>query len=92
MLDVGKRAPEWQIFDHVSDPLNQGSASFSFGAPKVLFEGRFEVTTGGRNQNYDVTPDGRFLMIQRHETESPREIRVVLNWTEELKRLLPRTC
>jgi hypothetical protein len=54
-------------------------------------EGSFEVATGGRNQNYDVAPDGRFLMIQRLDPESPREIRVVLNWTEELKRLLPRT-
>ena len=36
-------------------------------------------------------PTGAFLMIQRSEAEtSTREIRVVLNWFEELKRRLPR--
>jgi hypothetical protein len=38
-----------------------------------------------------VSPDGRrFIVIEAGETESPaRQINVVLNWFEELKRLVP---
>jgi serine/threonine protein kinase/Tol biopolymer transport system component len=40
-------------------------------------------------QTYDVAPDGRFLMI-RDPKESPiQRINVVLNWFDELKRLVP---
>jgi hypothetical protein len=42
---------------------------------------------------YDVAPDGRFFLIRSVQTEgggatSPTMI-VVLNWLEELKRLVP---
>ena len=43
-------------------------------------------------RNYDVSPDGRrFLMIQptAGEHAAPTQIIVVLNWHEELKRLVP---
>jgi hypothetical protein len=40
-------------------------------------------------QTYDVAPDGRFLMI-KNPVESPHQrINVVLNWFDELKRLVP---
>ncbi len=40
--------------------------------------------------NYDITPDGqRFLMIKESEQEALRQINVVLNWFEEMKRLVP---
>ena len=41
--------------------------------------------------NYDITRDGqRFLMIQLGEQQgAPTQINVVLNWFEELKRLVP---
>ena len=40
--------------------------------------------------DYDVTPDGqRFLMIERDQESTPTQIHVVLNWFEELKRLVP---
>jgi hypothetical protein len=41
--------------------------------------------------NYDVSRDGRFLMVQpsAHEKATPTQIIVVLNWFEELKRLAP---
>ncbi len=40
-------------------------------------------------RNYDVGRDGRFLMIQRENDLMPVEIILVLNWFEELKRLVP---
>ena len=41
--------------------------------------------------NYDVAPDGEgFIMIQQEERGGSRaELEVVLNWFEELKRLVP---
>ena len=63
----------------------------SVGTPKLLFEGRF-LGTGPVHlrRHYDVSPDGqRFLMIKREQDLVPTELIVVLNWGEELKRLVP---
>ncbi len=63
--------------------------TFSAGAPRQLFDGRFEFGTGGL-AGYDVAPDGRFLMVQPVEPEqAARQINIVLNWFEELKQRAP---
>jgi hypothetical protein len=55
------------------------SPTFRAGAPKMLFEGRYEPT-------YDVAPDGtRFLMLKSTAVPEPSQIHVVVNWIEELK-------
>ena len=41
------------------------------------------------NQTYDVAPDGRFLMVKDPKESSHLRINVVLNWFDELKRLVP---
>jgi serine/threonine protein kinase/Tol biopolymer transport system component len=58
--------------------------TFTAGKPRLLFEGQF-------NSYYVVSPDSRrFLMIQAVEPEQPvTRIDLVLNWFEELKRLVP---
>ena len=64
---------------------------FSAGKPKMLFEGRYALSTA-TIPNYDDSPDGqRFLMLKpvQQEQAAPMQINVVLNWTEELKRLVP---
>jgi eukaryotic-like serine/threonine-protein kinase len=65
--------------------------SFSAGKPRVLFEGRYEPAPL-TNPNYDVSRDGqRFLMLKPagQADEAATQINVVLNWFEELKRLVP---
>ena len=52
-----------------------------------LFEGRYLSTAS--LQNYDIAPDGRFLMIQETKESAPIGINIVLNWFDELKRLVP---
>ncbi|MHC4533522.1 MAG: protein kinase domain-containing protein [Planctomycetota bacterium] len=52
-----------------------------------LFEGWY--LSSASLQNYDVAPDGRFLMIQGPIDSTPLGINVVLNWFDELKRLIP---
>jgi len=61
--------------------------AFTPGKPKLLFEGRY-LRLGPRAE-YDVTPDGeRFLMIKEREVQV-NQINMILNWFEELKRLVP---
>ena len=64
------------------------SSGFRAGTPKVLFERNL---FGGSEEPYDVAPDGkRFLMLKPAATTSSRsELHIVVNWIEELKRLLP---
>jgi len=60
------------------------------GKPQLLFEGRY---LGGApwGRNYDIAPDGeRFIMITDEEQkQKPTQIKVILNWSKELKRLVP---
>ncbi len=58
--------------------------------PRVLFEGTALDPIPARH--YDATPDGRFVMVKRVKSEgglTANQINVVLNWSEELKRLVP---
>ena len=68
--------------------LKQGSTrTVVAGTPELLFDGPF-VTT--QDSNYDVFPDGEhFLMIEADPDAQPSRLRVVQNWFEELKRLVP---
>jgi serine/threonine-protein kinase len=66
--------------------------NFTAGKPAVLFEGNyvasdFPLTSAG----YDVSSDGqRFLMVRDVEPlAATAEIKVVVNWSEELKRRVP---
>ena len=62
--------------------------AFSPGNPTRLFEDPY---LRGFRREYDISPDGqRFLMIKEGSSnDAPRELHVVLNWFEELKRLVP---
>jgi Tol biopolymer transport system component len=62
---------------------------FSASKPETLFEGRYTASTAG--SSYDVSRDGRrFLMVREEQGAALTELRVVLNWFEELKRLVPK--
>ena len=62
----------------------------SVSKARSLFPDSFESPQAGSHTGYDVFPDGRFLMIQAgSQSDSASEIVVVVNWTEELKRLIP---
>jgi hypothetical protein len=48
-----------------------------------LFRGVFEQRPGFR-ANYDVLPDGRFLMLRRRGGDPTQQIIVSLNWKTTL--------
>ena len=94
----GGTAPQWApngkelFYRHgerlmvVDVPLEPSQAS---GKPQVLFESRFKVPTS-LAPGYGVMPDGeRFVFVKPGAPEPVREIVVVLNWFEDLKRRVP---
>jgi serine/threonine-protein kinase len=72
----------------VADIVSQPSLSAS--KPRLLFEGQF-LLSPATTPNYDVSRDGqRFLMVKADAaSEGARQINVVFNWFEDLKRLVP---
>lgn len=77
-------------------PVQTSGTTLVFGNAEKLFDtlaGR-TYSLAGRTyspRDYDVAADGRFLMIQREVLSDPKPAAmvVVVNWFEELKRLLP---
>ncbi len=95
----GGREPLWSprgdelYYRHDQQVLSvpiQRAPQFAAGAPDVLFEGDYlaRARLDNNNPDYDIHPDGeRFLMIR--DEEPKKKIRVVLNWFDELERLVP---
>jgi Tol biopolymer transport system component len=63
--------------------------------PVLLFEGDFQTASP---RSYDVAADGRFLMVRItpdpenkwNKSVYPSTLRIVLNWNDELRRLMSR--
>jgi dipeptidyl aminopeptidase/acylaminoacyl peptidase len=64
---------------------------FNTSTPRIVVDMPPTTLTRFGNSSYDVSPDGqRFLFVKANvENRPPDEVRAVLNWTEELKRLVP---
>ena len=98
----GGGAPVWspdgrQLFYRRGEPRSimvvdvQTEPSFAGTRPRTLFERPFGQTYPARN--YDVAPDGRrFVMVtqpDQFEAQPVTRLNIVLNWVEELNRLVP---
>ncbi len=66
--------------------FDPSGAEPAFGKPTALFADEYDFGQGISIANYDVTRDGRFIMLRRGTHGS--SLRVVINWTEELKKIL----
>jgi Tol biopolymer transport system component len=62
------------------------AASPPLGQPRLLFSVSSPFHAWNV-PNYDVTPDGRFVMLLVNQNAEPPQRVVVLNWLEELRRL-----
>jgi hypothetical protein len=60
----------------------------TFKAPVAVRRG-FGAATPSQPRTFDMMPDGRILGIGASDTEIAEQVRVVVNWLEELKRLVP---
>ena len=60
---------------------------FNAGTPRVLLDA---PQLAAYRERFDVSPDGqRFLFVEDAAVRDNRSLVVILNWTEELKRLVP---
>ena len=61
---------------------------FAVGEPTRLFEGAY---TTDRAPDYDVSRDGRFLMIREvgDDTSTPAHLVIVQSWFEDLEARVP---
>jgi Tol biopolymer transport system component len=64
----------------------QADTTLKVEKPRLLFEGSYRYNFTGVTSNYDVTADGQQFVMVKEETS---QLIVVLNWFEELKRLVP---
>ncbi|MGO8793925.1 MAG: protein kinase domain-containing protein [Candidatus Sulfotelmatobacter sp.] len=62
------------------------SAEPVLGKPEALFADEYDFGQSISIASYDMTHDGRFIMLRRGTHGN--NLRVVLNWTEELKQIL----
>ncbi len=98
--DTGGGQPVWspdgrELFYRSGDrtmvvSIQTQGQTLTAGSPKVLFEGSYvshSVPTGF--QYYDISPDGKRFLMLKEVTPVTTQINVVLNWFEELKRLVP---
>jgi len=70
----------------MSVALDASAAKPKFGKPEALFADEYDFGQNVSIPNYDVTRDGRFIMLRRGTQGN--SLRVVLNWTKELKQIL----
>ena len=69
-------------------PFDGRASEPVMGKPLPLFRDEYDRGLGITVANYDVTPDGSFLMLRREARGG--DLRIVLNWTEELRRILAK--
>ena len=71
----------------------QTQPGVTFGPPAAVSGGLQPGFTSAESRGYDVLPDGRFITLLPPDNAwnggVASEMRIVLNWFEELKRLVP---
>ena len=76
--------------DMMTVPVQPDGDSFGTPVPRVLFTGTFARDPYG-DQDYDVSPDGRFLMMQPTAlAESNFTVHVIVNWLTDVRARLDR--
>jgi hypothetical protein len=97
---AGGREPVWsrdgtELFYRSEEQLMvvdvERGVGFGAGTPRPLFGDVYDRDpgAGGGIANYDVTAEGeRFVMVRRDASAQAEKVVVVLNWAEELRRLL----
>jgi len=72
----------------IAVPFDGSGNEPAIGKPVALFKDEYDLGFGLTIANYDVTGDGHFLMLRRDAKGVG--LRIVLNWTEELKEILAK--
>ena len=64
---------------------------FEASSPRQLFVSEYLISGANPSiPNYDISSDGyHFVMIRSEQEKAPTRLHVILNWFDELKRLVP---
>ncbi len=94
----GGEEPRWspdgkELYYRVNSQLMavpvETRSAFHAGTPNSLFNEVYDLRSNS-GETYDVDPrGGRFLMNRPPKEDTSAQIRIVLNWFEELRRLVP---
>jgi hypothetical protein len=68
--------------------VDVSTSPFVLGTPHPLFDRQYAFATGVTIPNYDFSAERQQFVMVKDESGAGR-LNVVLNWTEELKRLVP---
>lgn len=63
--------------------------AFSIGEEREILPARYYNGVGTTGRPYDVSPDGRRFLVIKEQARA-QEMVVVLNWIEEVKRMVGR--
>ena len=63
--------------------------AFTHAKPRTVMEIAPYFVRDSVRANYDIAPDGRRYVMVKSLEQPGEQIRVVVNWFEELKRLVP---
>ena len=66
--------------------VGNADASLDVGLPGLLFDGPYLNDSG---RNYEIAPDGHFLMVRLADDANLTQVHVVVNWFAELQAVLP---
>jgi Tol biopolymer transport system component len=66
-------------------PMRPGAGA-TVGRSTEVFRRSREGRLNPQSPEYDVLPDGRFLLVERDASTPPPEFKIVVNWYEELRR------
>jgi len=69
--------------------IEADASAITVGNTVDLFRGRYLVRDGTHYRQYDVAPDGRFLMLKYQRSTEQGHFVLVQGWTSELRRLIP---
>jgi serine/threonine-protein kinase len=97
LSDGGGYEPQWDPYgnklcywngDEMWMVTYEAGEKFEPAQPKFLFRQHFYGGVSAGPNTYSAAKDGRFLMIQE-DVAPETQINLVVNWFEELKRLVP---
>jgi eukaryotic-like serine/threonine-protein kinase len=70
----------------VAVPVETAGNAWNGGSPTKLFRGPYDIREGSLGRQYDVAPDGRFLMLKREAAAAAPHFVLVQNWVAEVAR------
>jgi len=70
----------------VAVPVEASATTWRAGSATTLFRGPYEIREGTLGRQYDIAPDGRFLMLKREAAAEAPHFVIVQNWVAELAR------